>query len=172
MSSIKDIDNLDGAAVFLSLSYLAHDLREAVPEAERLPVETPDDARQALAALAEQLEAVPGSFQAGQIVADDADIETIGRETLSMFLDDPAVRDEVEDLLDDPPEDAQMSGLELVAESAIVLGALIAWLQTKIEISMVYSEGKPEFSVRLDKDKTDPKTISRIVDYLAGLIKK
>lgn len=172
MITKKDIENLDRTTVLLSLNHLAHEFLEAIPKDQRLPVETADDARRVVARLAEQLETASAGVNAEQIVPDDADIDAIGRETLAMFLEDPGVRDDVEDLLAEPPEDAQMAGLELITGSAIVLGALVAWVQIMFQLSVVYRDGKlQEFTLKIHKDKTDPKTISRIVKYLTKLIK-
>jgi hypothetical protein len=50
--------------------------------------------------------------------------------------------------------------VELAIASAVILGSLIAWLQTSVEIQMHRKDGKLDFSFKLKKDKTEGKTLA------------
>ena len=60
-----------------------------------------------------------------------------------------------------PPADSQKS-VELAIASAVILGSLIAWLQTSVEIQMHRKDGKLDFSFKLKKDKTEGKTLAAV----------
>jgi hypothetical protein len=67
---------------------------------------------------------------------------------------DPPTRLVVEPELPNPPSDVQKSP-ELALAGAVILGALISWLQTTIEIEMNRGkDGKLDFSFRLKKEAT------------------
>lgn len=60
--------------------------------------------------------------------------------------------------------------MELAIASAVILGSLIAWLQTSVEIQMHRKDGKLDFSFKLKKDKTEGKTLAAVATTVANLI--
>jgi hypothetical protein len=146
--STLTIDGLDDRTVLRILSEATTELREGLPEAERSLIATEDDARAALLAL---LDLGGQAAQAGDVNA----VATPGaaRALLTQLLEDHATSNVVAPIVSDPPEDTQKS-LELAASGAIVLGALIAWLQTSFELVIRREDGKTHFSFSMRKKDT------------------
>ena len=71
--------------------------------------------------------------------------------------------------VENPPADSQKS-VELAIAGAVILGSLVAWLQTSIEIKVNRKGGKLDFSFNIKKDATQGKTLHDIAKTVAGLI--
>lgn len=131
----------------------------------------------AVAADSEEATALIAALLAGAGVADGA-VETLARadhataaarRLLEHLRHDPDTAEPVSRILADPPADAQLS-VEAAATVAVVLGALITWLQTKVDIQVTRKDGKTEFEFRLTKDTTDSAGIRRIVEVVSGVL--
>ena len=86
---------------------------------------------------------------------------------LDLLLNDPATAPKVRALIEHPPTDSQLS-VKLAVCSAIVLGMLITWLQTKLDLSVHRKEGKVDFQFSLRKDAAS----SAVVKTVAAAVKK
>jgi hypothetical protein len=135
---------------------------------EPAPLADPEEARAALAALLRETgvrpEATPQT-----IVADDEAAPAVGREVLSVLLTDDVSHDAAVEAVQSPPPDDQLS-IELALAGAVVLGALITWLQTKVHIKVKREAGETSFEFELTKDATDPETIKEVASTVGGLI--
>ena len=99
-----------------------------------------------------------------------ADSVAVGRRLLAQTLVDPDTAAVTRAILTDPPHDDQL-GLEAAAASAVVLGAVVAWLQTKVDIRVTRKEGKSEFEFRVTKSPTSGTTLAQLAAILARLFK-
>ncbi|WP_369259199.1 CHAT domain-containing protein [Streptomyces sp. R35] len=80
------------------------------------------------------------------LLASEEQAITVGRNLLDGLVSDPDTADTVGSILDDPPVDNRMVTDSLIV-SAAVLAAIVAWLQTKIDLKVHRKNGKTEVSV-------------------------
>lgn len=78
------------------------------------------------------------------------------------------VRPRIEALLADPPKDEQMS-VELAVAGAVLLGAVVSWLQTRVKISYSREGGETSFTVDIEKSAADSDLLTSVVKAIAGL---
>ncbi|OKI24987.1 hypothetical protein A6A25_33920 [Saccharothrix sp. CB00851] len=98
-----------------------------------------------------------------------ADPVAAGRRLLDHVLRDEDTAGIAREVLADPPTDDQMS-VEVAASTAVVLGALVGWLQTKVDIKVSRKDGKTEFSFHVVKNAASPGLLKRLADVVAGII--
>jgi hypothetical protein len=91
------------------------------------------------------------------------------RRLLAHTLHDPDTAEPAGQIVADPPADEQMS-VEAAVAAAVVLGALVAWLQTKVDIKVSRKDGKNEFEFRMTKAATGPAGIRRIAEVVSALL--
>lgn len=156
-----EIKALDGRTVQMILSHLTLELRQEIPAEETHTIQSAEEARTAIAALLSQVE--PSAPDPGKIVPEESDADLAAREMLDLLLDDPATAPKVRELLAHPPRDSQMS-VELAISSAIVLGAVITWLQTKVELKVNRKDGKTDFSFAMKKAGTSNSLLKTVAE--------
>jgi hypothetical protein len=156
-----DPQQLDDRTVLMILNHLTQELVEDIPEGERRTIQSEDEARQAVVALLQhaQITSVPPT----EVIPADAQAERAAHATLNLLLKDLSTAPKVQALIEQPPEDSQLS-VELAVAGAIVLGVLIAWLQTKIHIKVVRKEGKTEFEFELKKDASSATLVTTVAE--------
>jgi hypothetical protein len=163
------ISQLDDRAVLRVLSEVTQNLREELPEKELKRVSTTEEARAAVAAL---ITAGGGrQINPDSIVIEGPAAVQAARGILQALWNDPAHRAAVEPALTSPPADAQKSP-ELAVAGAVILGALISWLQTTIDIEVNRKDGKLDFAFKLRKEPAANNVISataKTVSHLIGL---
>jgi hypothetical protein len=162
-----EIKALDYRTVQMILSHLTQELRQDIPEAETQAVQTEQEARMAIASLLTETKSSAAS--PADIVPADSDAERTARETLEIFLEDPVLAPKVRALLADPPRDSQMS-VELAISSAIVLGALISWLQTKLQLKVSRKAGKTDFEFELKKQGASNSVIKQVANVVKNAL--
>lgn len=167
MPESTDIQKLDDSTVLRILSHLTEQLRDEISDQGHNSIWSADEARSAVALLLESNGVA--SMEPSAVVADEAAAAEQGRALLRLFWEDETVRPKVEELLAHPPEDTQKS-VELAIATAVVLGGLITWLQTHIEIDIARKEGKTEFSFKLKKEKTSDDLIKKVVEPVSKVI--
>jgi hypothetical protein len=86
-----------------------------------------------------------------------------------MLLQDPETRAVTEALIANPPDDEQRS-IELAIAGAVILGGLITWLQTKLEIEVHRKDGKTEFRFHLRKDPTKDSLLRNTAKQVGKLL--
>ena len=168
MPENPSVESLSDREVILVLSQLTQELREADPGTSETPVVSESDARAALASFL----AASGdraSVDPEMILPDDSDALGAGRELLTALLEDNVSAAPARALVAEPPEDSQMS-IELAIGAAVVLGLLITWLQTKVEIHVAREGGATSWSFDFRKDATDPKVIEDVTTTVRQLI--
>ena len=158
---------LDDRTILGILSQVTADLHEQVPGAEASTIACSDDARAAISALLEQQGA--RSLAPESIFAEDELNAAAHRRVLDLLLADPATREAAREAVASPPADSQKS-VELAAASAVILGSLIAWLQTSLEIQILRKDGKVEFSFKLKKGATAGKTLADVARTVGKLM--
>ncbi|MBW4504721.1 MAG: CHAT domain-containing protein [Scytonema hyalinum WJT4-NPBG1] len=159
------LDNLNNEAILPVLSELTSELRASLPNEEATAIQSEEEARLVIATLLEILTVEEGTKQVdpAAIISDDIDVETTGRRVLEILLNDEAISSEIEDLIANPPEDLQLSGVETAVAGAVILGALVTWLQTKIEIQVSRKNGQTEFLFEFTKPGTDTFLVKEVV---------
>ena len=125
------------------------------------------DARTVIAALLEQQGA--NSLDPESIFAEDQPDPAVARHVLDLLSTDSETRDAAAEAIANPPTDSQKS-VELAIAAAVILGSLIAWLQTSVEIQMNRKDGKLEFSFKLRKEATEGKTLADVAKTVAKLL--
>jgi hypothetical protein len=167
MTQPTQLETLSDREVLLVLSHLTAELRESV-DTESSPVTSAPEAREALAAFLNDYGPGEGA-PADAIVPDDANAAALGRELLAVLVRDDVAGDTARALVEAPPDDAQMS-LELAIGAAIVLGVLITWLQTKVDLSVKHEHGETSWQFKLHKDAADPEVIKDVVGTVSKLV--
>jgi hypothetical protein len=156
------IDPLSDRSVLLSLQELTEVIDPAV-DADRAGAADLDEARELVAALLEA-----GGVPTDAIAAGTREAATgAGRRLLEHALADPDTAAAAREILADPPQDDQLS-VETAIAAAVVFGALVAWLQTKVDIKISRKDGKTEFEFRATKSATPPATLERLARLIAG----
>lgn len=131
MCSMPAIETMETRTLLLILLELTQELRDRVVPGG-MSIHSSTEAQQALASVL-QMGGLPTDM-AG--LSDNDQAVMIGRSTLKLLASDSVLRSQVEDLVANPPEDSQMGGADLTNSTAVVLGALITWLQTKLRFKV------------------------------------
>jgi hypothetical protein len=127
-----------------------------------------DDARLALASLLRAAGAEAPEPEA--ILVSEADAVRTGRRLLALMAEDPDTAQLTRATVDDPPADEQMS-VELAVTAAVVLAAMIGWLQTKIDLKVVRKEGRTDVEFRVHKQAAGDEVLQSIAQAVAGLFR-
>ncbi|MFE7113880.1 hypothetical protein ACFU99_00415 [Streptomyces sp. NPDC057654] len=135
---------LTGRSVQLSLQEIAEDLGGSDP------AHTPLDASEAHALIEALLRAGGRSSEAAAAALEGVHDPAAARRLLAELSQDAETAQLTAAVLADPPTDEQMS-VEHAVAAAVLLGALVSWLQTKVDIEIKRTEGKTEFRFRLTK---------------------
>jgi hypothetical protein len=111
--------------------------------------------------------------QSGSAVAPDSvvrpsiSLDTHVRSTLALLAYDPATAGDVRAALDELPDETQMFADPITA--AVVLGALVAFLQTKMHASVARKDGRLEFAFSMSKQATSDETVAKVVDAVRAV---
>ena len=128
------IPPIDNATALRILSHLTSEMREELPDAEQNVIGSADEARAVVAkALALGGYELPSGAEG--LLTDEATAAAQARVLLQTLWDDDATRPKLEELLAHPPDDSQRSVTAMLA-TAVILGALVTWLQTKATVSI------------------------------------
>jgi hypothetical protein len=159
------ITRLDDRGVLRTLSAVTEKLREELPEAETKAIGSADDARAAVAALVETGDGKKIDPASITFVSPGA-----ARALLNAMLNDPDTQPLVEPELANPPSDTQKSP-ELALAGAVILGGLITWMQTAIDIGINrHKDGTRDYSFRLKKKASGDKLLSNLTKTVGSLI--
>ena len=165
MSHAVGLETLDDRSVLLVLQEISAQLGEDLAADERT-VQTEDEARLLLAELLREYDVK--DVDPSEIAASETDAQALARRTLSLFTEDPSTAPVAQAVVEDPPEDEQLV-IETAIVAAVVLAALVTWLQTKVHISVERVDGKTTFKFSLDKDATDPSLLKSLAEAVAKL---
>lgn len=136
--------------VLLTLQALAYELHEALPNEERGLITDEDTASELLTS----------------VLGTDSEGSADARGLLSLAASDPVIGPTARRLIDDPPRDEQM--VVPILTAAIVLGAIVAMLQTRVRIEIGRRDGKNVFSVLLDKRAAEASEVNEFLKQLSN----
>ncbi|MER6134485.1 hypothetical protein [Streptomyces sp. NPDC001815] len=156
------VAQLPTRSVLLALQEIAEDI--GTNGTDSTPMD-PDEAEALLSALAHAAGERPPARLSEQ---SDAQVLASGRLLLVYIAEDPDTAEQAEAVLSDPPSDEQMS-VESAAAAVVVLGGLIAWLQTKVDIKIKRTGGKTDFDFRLTKSAASPGVLRDVVAIITRL---
>jgi hypothetical protein len=165
MTMATDISKLDDAAVLRVLSAVTEQLRAQLPQTATASVNGADEAREAVSQLLQQA----GSHAPQEVLPDEGSHAAQARALLQLMLQDPETRAVVQPLIDHPPDDEQRS-VELALAGAVILGGLVTWLETKVEIDVERKGGKINFRFHLKKEAAGDSLIHSLAKQVAGLL--
>jgi hypothetical protein len=159
---VNDDDVLD------VLSHLASEIREARLGSQELAVHTARDARDLIRQL---IQAEAGiSIDPDRILPDAGSAEGPAQDALRLLLEDPETAAIAQPLIEAPPAFDQRV-IETAAGAAIVLGALVTWLQTKLEIEVSRGKsGKVNFRFAMAKNPSDQATVKTVTASVVRLL--
>lgn len=163
----KTVEELDDHTVLGVLSQVSADLHEQLPSSETSAIASLSDARAAIAALLEQQGM--GSVDPESVFVEDQPDPAAARQILELLLTDSETKEAAAEAVANPPADSQKS-VELAIAGAVILGSLMAWLQTSIEIQMHRKDGKLDFSFKVKKNATEGKTLADVAKTVSKLI--
>jgi hypothetical protein len=169
MSTMPEIDKLNDETTLRILAHLTAELREELSDEDRNAVKTAEDARHALTAVLAHGANAP-ALDPEKLLLDEATARGHARDVLQALLEDEDVRPRVEALLAAPP-DVEQRSVEALLATAVILGCLVTWLQTKFKITVTYKEGKTEVQAELEKPTANKETIATTLRALVGLPK-
>lgn len=157
------LERLDGNTVLRILSYLTEELQQ-----DTSAVRSEQEARAALAALISAGDTAAHPDDPPMVLPESADAIAVGRQLLAHFYRDEATRPLLEDLVANPPQDDQMSA-ELALAGAVILGAVIAWVQTKIHVRVVRKGDQTEFEFEVLKESADTEVVKQVARSIGSL---
>lgn len=160
-----DVSKLNDAAVLRVLSATTEQLRARLPQTATASLKSADEAREAVS----QLLLLAGSHAPQEVLPDEGSHPAQARALLQLMLQDPETRAVVQPLIDHPPDDEQRS-VELALAGAVILGGLVTWLQTKVEIDVERKGGNTSFRFHLKKEPVGDSLIQSLAKQVAGLL--
>ncbi len=160
--------HLDDETVLRILAHLTADMRDQLPSEARTAVASPEEARAAIAVFLEE-EGVAPPLEPDRVLPEPAVTAADARVLLQMMWEDDALRRSLEALIAEPPDESQKS-VEVALAGAVILGGLITWLQTRIDLQVSRTDGMTSFRFRVRKDATDPSLIREMATKIASLV--
>ena len=136
-----------------------------VEERGELIVKDEDSARELLAELVSKPER---SITADDVLRLSVDIEDDIAATLDVLVSHPDVRRVVQRELDQLQPESQMFVDPVSA--AVVLGALVVFLQTKFDAEFSRKDGKASFKVVVKREAASDKVVEKVIDSVRNVI--
>ena len=136
-----------------------------VEERGELIVKDEDSARELLAELVSKPER---SITADDVLRLSVDIEDDIAATLDVLVSHPDVRRVVQRELDQLQPESQMFVDPVSA--AVVLGALVVFLQTKFDAEFSRKDGKASFEVAVKREAASDKVVEKVIDSVRNVI--
>jgi hypothetical protein len=155
------VAKMDDATVIRVLSHLTLEVQKKLPPTQS-SVRSLDEAKQALAAL------IATDADPNLLVTEES-AEAVGRKLLNLVSEESEIQDRARDLIAEPPEENQRS-LAVATAVAVVMGALISWLQTKVEIEVTRKGSKTSFRFQMCKEASNSKLISDVVSTVRKIL--
>jgi hypothetical protein len=139
------VGGLDERSLLLTLQEVTEDLTAEAP-----PGALPQDQDEAHALLAALLGA-GGISDAELRDLDQSGQYAAARRVLALLTEDPATRRTAAPVLADPPSDTRL-GAGLAVPALVTVAAVVAWLQTKVDVRIRRKDGRTEFDFRVVKE--------------------
>jgi hypothetical protein len=105
---------------------------------------------------------------ANDVVRPSEALDVYVRATLALLAEDAETAPVVDDVLAQLPADTQMFADPITA--ALVLGVLVAFLQTKLDVKVRRKNGKVDFEFTLAKEAASDETVAKVVDAVRGVV--
>ena len=163
----SELGGVDDNAVLAIAAIVTEDL---MPE-DKDPASsatTEDEARLVVARLLELVGGL-GPVNPGEVLPEDTSDAEVGRRLLGVMLDDPSVAPSIQELVDNPPEDEQMS-VELAIGAVILLGLLVTWLRTKVSLQIHRHDGQTDVVFDLTKEASSSDEVKTLVKAVASAL--
>lgn len=151
----------------LTLGDLRCRLKEHLPRSEAAAIASLADARAVITALLEQQNVDTVDHE--RLFSENEPDPEVARHLLNLLMTDVDTKNIANGSVENPLAASQKS-VELAIGGAVILGALVAWLQTAIEINILYKDGKSAFTFRLKKDATKGSTLADLAKTVGKLI--
>jgi hypothetical protein len=129
-----------------------------------LPVDDEESARELLAAFVSQHS---DPVHSDDVLRPAVGLDVYVRDVLALLAEDCETGAVVREALDDLPEETQMFAEPITA--AIVLGVLVAFLQTKINFKISRRNGKTDFEFSLAKKASSDRLVGKVVDAVRNV---
>ena len=162
------LTDLDDSSVLLVLSHMTSELRDGMAETEKNVISTTEEGVQAISSFLAIETDIPQK-NSDEILSDQALAGVRARSLLAFFLEDETTRAQAEQLLRNPTVPSQRS-IELAIGGAVVIGALITWLQTRIEIEVERKDGETNFRFSAKKEAAGESLIKDTVKIVGQLL--
>jgi hypothetical protein len=169
MSENTVIKGLDDSTIMRIVAHLTQQIRDEMTAEERAAIQSATEARSAVAAFL-QSNGLDYLLSPSEVIADEIASAQQGRALLQLIWEDQSFRPIAEELIAHPPGDSQKSVVELALSTAVILGGLISWLQTKIEIHVVRKDGKTDFRFSLRKEITSDELLEKVVKPVKKIV--
>lgn len=162
-------ENLQGRVAALS-DREKEQLLQAVMERlqedlEDIVVNDEDSARELLAQLVSDPES---PVSADQVVRPSVELETYVVSTLALLASDPDVGPTVAEELDQLQPESQMFVDPVTA--AVVLGALVIFLQTKFDAKLSRRDGKTDFHVAVKREAASDELVGKVIAAVRAVV--
>ena len=140
-------------------------LEVLMQETRELVVDSEEAAREVLASFVSRNGQPVGP---DEVLPPTTELGTYVRATLRLLAEDPDTSRLVEDTLERLPKSTQMFADPITA--AVVLGALVAFLQTKFSVKVSHKDGRTELEASVSKNATSDETIGKVVDAVRATV--
>jgi hypothetical protein len=169
MNMNEELSRLNDAEVVRVLAYATEEIRRDLTDAEQGRIASADEARHALSELLVTAQVVESPLKATDIVPESGNLVAHARAALRLLLEDAATRAKVVPLIANPPRDTQKS-IEHALEGAVVLGALVTWLQTHVRVKVERKNGRTHFLFEMRKAPTQTEFIKDLAQKIWGAL--
>jgi hypothetical protein len=166
----KSIEELDNETILLILSHFSQDSQLETNVTKNTTIQSEEDAREAISSLMSTSQSDVPQMEPAFIVPEDTDVTDMARNFLEMLAEDDIAGPKVEQFICDPPTSSQMS-VEAAVSGAILLGAVISWIQTRIHIKVIRKKGETEFKFEIKKQSANNSIVTDVVKKMGTLFR-
>lgn len=152
------VDNLNDSTVIRVLQEFSEDFGKPVVDDQDTALEVVDS-----------LLSRAGDDGIGWVLASESNAIAAGRFLIEGLAEEPATAVIVAAILDDPPHDNRLI-LDSVVASAAVLGAVITWLQTRVDLTVRRKDGKTEVEFKVQKRQASDSLLKALADTLRSML--
>jgi hypothetical protein len=173
MSTKESVSRLDDRQVTLALQHLGWDLLPSSAQVNGFA--DPEEGLRLVRAFLDHVEGSQPDERGGDAELDSTEPDSTepdidpGRNALLIALAMPETTELATELVDDPPDDDQMSWGELPQYIAVV-GFVVALLQTRFAVRISRREGRTEFDFGAGKDALEGEQLSEFISMAATIV--
>jgi len=164
MATEESVSSLEDRQVTLALQHLGWDLHTSSAEINGFA--DPEEGRRLLRAFMDFVEAPEQDATVGHSAGADADG---ARSALRLAMAMPETTELANELVEDPPDDDQMSLGDLPQYVAMV-GFVVAFLQVRFNVHVSRREGKTEFDFKAGKEPLDNEQLGQFISMASTIV--